>query len=159
MEKIELFDMCRELLRPKNVAPTTPKAAPLVEALGDNKVDNIVDDLARAADIELQMFSASLLNTQAKEFLQSYRTPQFEGFRAAFRAVVARYRVMDGTEQGDLFHKIEILFKDIFVQKFGALGPEAAELMSQRYSNQMVAVLKSLSVQANVDMDQGKSWY
>ena len=99
------------------------------------------------------------MNTYAKDFLQSFRAPMFEGFREAFQDVVSRYRLMDGTEQGDLFHKIETMFKDIFVQRFSALGPEAAELMAQRYSGQMVDMLKSLSIQANTGLAVDKSWY
>ena len=131
----------------------------LEEAIGDNKIDNLADDLKRATEIELGMFAASLMNSYANDFIQSFRTPQFEGFREAFSDVVARYRVMDGTEQGDLFQKIETMFKDIFVQRFSALGPEAAELMAQRYSGQMVDMLKALSIQANTDLAIGKSWY
>lgn len=129
---------------------------PISEAIGDNTVDNMVDELTRSTNIELGKFVSSLLNTNINLFLHSYSLPQYEEFRATFRHVLSRYQVMDGMEQGDLFRKIENMFKDIFISKFGDLGPEVAEVIAQRYSNQMIDMLKKNSVQANVDLDSDR---
>jgi hypothetical protein len=129
---------------------------PISEAIGDNTVDNMMDELTRSTNIELGKFVSSLLNTNINLFLHSYNLPQYEEFRSSFRLVLNRYQVMDGSEQGDLFRKIENMFKDIFISKFGDLGPEVAEVIAQRYAVQMVDMLKKNSVQANVDLDQDR---
>ena len=129
----------------------------LKEAVGDNSIDNMIDELKRAVDVEMGQFVTALLNSNVSNFLYAYAIPQYEGFREALRVVLERYRVMDGTEQGDLFTKIENLFKDLFVEKYASLGPETAELVAKKYALQMVAYLKKNSIQANVDLAQDKT--
>jgi len=129
---------------------------PISEAIGDNTVDNMIDELTRSTNIELGKFVSSLLNTNINLFQHSYNLPQYEEFRSSFQMILNRYQVMDGSEQGDLFRKIENMFKDIFISKFGDLGPEVAEVIAQRYAVQMVDTLKKNSIQANVDLDQDR---
>lgn len=131
----------------------------LVEAIGDNKVDNLIQDLQRVTEVETSMFVARLLQTNVKKFAFSYNLPQYEAFREAFKDVLGRYLVMDGEEKGDLFVKIESMFKEIFVQKYAGLGPEAAEQTAKLYAEQMICILKQNSVQANTEMYPQKSWY
>lgn len=114
----------------------------LNEYVGDNKVDNLAEELKRATEIELNMFAASLINSSVNSFLQSYATPQFEGFKTTISAIVERFRVMDDAERLDLFQKIEIMFKDLMTKNFAALGPETAELIASRYSKQMLQFFK-----------------
>jgi hypothetical protein len=114
----------------------------LVEQIGDNKVDNMVGDLARSTEIEIQMFVASLLNSNIKTFLRFYVVPQFEAFKTAVSDIQERYKVMDELERTDLLHKIESMWKDIFIRNFGILGPDAAEMMATRYAAQMIREIK-----------------
>lgn len=126
----------------------------VLEAIGDNSIDNQIDELRRATDVEVGQFVTALLNANVQNFTYAYNVPQYEGFKKSFMTVLERYRLMDGTEQGDLFAKIDIMFKDLFVEKFAGMGPEIAELVAKKFSLQMVNILKSNSIQANVDMDQ-----
>lgn len=126
------------------------------EAIGDNTVDNMIDELKRATGIELGRFVGSLLGANLNTFIHSYTVPQHEEFREIFNQILSRYRVMDGMDQGDLFKKIEIFWKDLFVERYADLGAEVAELVAKRYATQMVLVLKANSIQANVDMDSNR---
>lgn len=128
----------------------------LSEAIGDNTVDNMMDELTRATSIEVGKFVGSLLSSNINSFMHCYSIPQFEDFKAMFHQILNRYQVMDGMDQGDLFKKIEIMWKDLFVDRYADLGPEVAELIAKRYSVQMVNMLKANSVQANVDLDVGR---
>jgi hypothetical protein len=115
---------------------------PLLEYVGDNKVDNLADELRRSTEVELAMFVGSVLNTQYKQFLNSYSTPQHDGFQRTISAVRDRYCVMDDQEKIDLSQKIETLWKDIMVKQYGALGADSAELVATRYAKQMISWLK-----------------
>ena len=110
--------------------------------MSDTKVDNLAEELKRSTEIELNMFAAGLLNTSFNSFMQSYTTPQFEGFKTVIGSIVDRFRVMDDAEKLDLFQKIELMFKELLTKNFGALGPEQAELIASRYSKQMIQFLK-----------------
>lgn len=125
----------------------------IVEFVGDNKIDNLADELKRATEIELNMFAASLINTNANSFMQNYSTPQFEGFKAIITGIVDRYRVMDDAEKLDLFQKIELMFKDLMTKNFAALGPETAEIIASRYSKQMLQFLKDKNVDPQAATD------
>lgn len=114
----------------------------LNEYVGDNKIDNLADELKRSAEIELKMFATSLLQTNLNLFLQAFVTPQFASFKTCIDAITDRYRVMDDQERLDLFQKMELMFKEIFINNFSALGPETAELIASRYAQQMVKHLK-----------------
>jgi hypothetical protein len=113
------------------------------EAVGDNKVDNMIEETRRSVEVEISMFVLALLNTSLKAFAQQYRTPQHEGFRGAMQDLYERYRVMDGTERADLFEKIELMFKGIFQDNYDSLGPDAAELVAKRYAKQMCDMIKA----------------
>lgn len=125
----------------------------LNEFVGDNKVDNLADELKRSTEIELNMFAASLINTNVNSFMQSYTTPQFEGFKTTMGAIIERYRVMDDAEKLDLFQKIELMFKDLMTKNFAALGPETAELIASRYSKQMLQYFKDKNVDPQASTD------
>lgn len=133
----------------------------LSETIGDNSVDNFMQELERAACIEVGRFVGSLLNSHIQRFLHCYDMPQHEEFRSVFKQVLNRYQIMDGDEQGDLFRKIENMFKDIFVNKYSDLGPEVAELIAKRYAVQMIDVLKQNAIRANVDdhVDKSEVYY
>jgi len=128
------------------------------EAIGDNTVDNLVDELARGTAIEIGQFVAGLLSQNVENFSFAYDRPQHEGFKQSLGAVVARFQLMDGSEQGDLFTKIQILFKNLMVSKYPDLGPEAAELIAVKYAKQMIFFLNAKRIQAaNLAFDyQGK---
>ena len=129
----------------------------LNEAIGDNTIDNMMDELNRATKIEIERFVVSLLNSQIKIFAQCYNLPQHEDFRVIFRKILYRYQVMDGSDQGDLFLKIENMFKDLFINKYGQSGPEIAEMLAKKYTVQMIGILRNNAVQGNVDMAQDKT--
>jgi hypothetical protein len=112
------------------------------EAVGDNKVDNIIGELTRSTEVEIGMFVASLLNSSVNSFKQQYNTPQFEGFKKAMNASIERYRMMDESDRTDLFQKIEIMFKDIFFKNYAHIGHEEAEIVAMRYAKQMQSLLK-----------------
>lgn len=131
----------------------------LVEAIGDNKVDNMTDELKRATEVELDRFVSQMLQTNVKRFASAYALPQYEAFRESFKDILLRYQVMDGEEKGDLFVKIEQMFKDIFTEKYAGLGPEAAELTAKLYAEQMIKVFKDNSIQMNTEMYPEKSVY
>ena len=115
---------------------------PLLEYVGDNKVDNLADELRRSTEVELAMFVGSVLNTQYKQFMSSYSTPQHDGFQRTIAAIRDRYCVMDDQEKIDLAQKIETLWKDIMVKQYGALGADSAELVATRYAKQMISWFK-----------------
>lgn len=154
MDVIETLELAGQL---KAAAMGSVQAPARNEAVGDNVVDNMMDELKRAVDVEMGQFVTSLLNSNVMKFLYAYTVPQYEGFQEALQVVVERYQVMDGTEQGDLFAKIDNLFKDMFVDKYAALGPEAAELVAKKYAMQMVNWLKKQRVQANTELHQDKT--
>jgi hypothetical protein len=116
----------------------------LSEAIGDDKVDNMVDELKSVLEVELSMFLISLLNTNFSLFEKSYTNPQYEGFRRALTDLQQRFKVMDQLAKQDLFNKIEIVFKDIFRTSYSAMGPETAELIATRYASQMNKNLKAV---------------
>lgn len=154
-ELFNMIDLLRDdlgIVRRDSVKST----AQIQETVGDNVVDNMVDELRRAVDIELGQFVMALLNTSIQNFMYAYSVPQFEGFKENMGVVLDRYQLMDGSEQGDLFAKIEIMFKDLFVQKHSSLGPEAAELVAKKYALQMINYLKANAIQANVNLHQNK---
>jgi len=126
MRRIDLFKMYGELS----------------ESIGDNKVDNMVDELKSVIEIELANFVITLLNTNFSAFENSYTNPQFEGFRKALNDLKMRYKVMDNLDKQDLFNKIELIFKDLFRKIYCAQGPEVAELIGTRYAEQMVKNIK-----------------
>lgn len=129
----------------------------VIEAIGDNTVDNLMCDLKRSSEVEIDMFVCALLNSNQDNFGFAYVVPQYDGFQDSFQKVVQRYRVMDGMEQGDLFEKVSGMFKDIFMSKCAAMGPKVAEQVGKKYAEQMIGMLKRESIQANVDMDVDKS--
>jgi hypothetical protein len=114
----------------------------LVESVGDNKIDNLVDELKRSTQLELGNFVVQLLNTSTNDFVQHYQTPTFDGFKKILGTVVERYRVMDDAEKDDLFQKIELLFRDLMTQQYANMGPETSELIAARYAKQMQEFLK-----------------
>jgi hypothetical protein len=124
------------------------------EAVGDNKVDNLVSELTRCTEQELLMFSCSQMNGGAVAFQQQYSTPQFDGFKSVLASVVDRWRVMDDNEKLDLTQKIELLFKDLMIKNWGALGPETAELIASRYTKQMIDFLKKNNLDPQKPIDQ-----
>lgn len=138
---------------PLKFAAETKRRFDLHEAIGDNTVDNLMDALKRSTAVEVNNFTVALLNANVDKFQYAYRLPQHDQFRQDLRNVLERYRIMDGMEQGDLFVKIESMFKDLFVERYGSLGPEAAELIAVRYAKQMVLFLKENSIQA-ADLSQ-----
>jgi hypothetical protein len=132
----------------------------LLENIGDNTVDNLMDELNRGVKIELGKFVGSLLNTGINRFLHSYNLPQYEGFRSAMINIIDRFRVMDGADQGDLFRKIDNMFRDIFISQYGHLGPEIAEMIAKKYAVQMIDFIKSYSVMPpDSDIDKKEVYY
>jgi len=129
----------------------------LAETIGDNTIDNMMDEMVRSANIELDRFVVSLLNSNLKIFAQCYNLPQHEDFRIVFRKILYRYQIMDGSEQGDLYVKIENMFKDIFINKYNQMGTDISELLARKYATQMIDILRGNAVQANVDMAQDKT--
>lgn len=130
------------------------------EDVGDNTVDNMMTELYRSSKIELGKFVGSLLNANLNRFLQSYNLPEYEPFRNVMRNIISRYQVMSGSEQGDLFVKIEGMFKDIFVSQYGHLGPEIAELIAVRYAVQMIQFIKQYGVAGdNLSLDKDSVYY
>lgn len=111
---------------------------PMTESIGDNKIDNLADELRRSTEVELAMFVGAILNTSYKAFAGNYATPQHDGFKRTIEAIRDRYCVMDDMEKLDLAQKIEIMFKDIMVKQYGALGADSAELVATRYAKQMI---------------------
>lgn len=151
----EIFAMYGQLK--EELIERKPQVQPKVEAIGDNTVDNMMDELRRSVDVEVGQFVMALLNSHVGDFMYAYSIPQYDGFKDAFKIVMQRYQLMDGTEQGDLFAKIENMFKDLFVEKYSSLGPEAAELVAKKYTLQMVNYMKANAIQANVDLHQDKT--
>jgi hypothetical protein len=127
------------------------------EGIGDNNIDNMVDELRSATEKEIQMFVSMMLSRVIRQFAQSYSTPHFEEFRKVLEDIVTRFNVMDSSEKGDLFTKIENMFKDIFVKNYSDLGPDAAKTVGSLYAAQMVRYLKSQQVQSNKNMFTPKS--
>lgn len=121
--------------------------APVVEAIGDNTVDNLMADLARCTTIELAQFVAGLLTVNVNQFEYAYSAPQYTDLAVALANLCHRYRVMDGKEQGDLCTKVTSMMKDIFATHYAALGPEAADAMAMQYADHMIAYIKSQNPQ------------
>lgn len=129
------------------------------EAVGDNAVDNMVTAMSRVVEVELAMFLSKLLVMNVGKFSFSYEDPSYLEFKKNFSDIIARYQVMDGEDKGDLHQKIENMFKDIFTDKYAALGPQFAETTGALYAQQMVNILKSMSIQANVEIYSPKRIY
>lgn len=129
------------------------------EAVGDNAVDNMVTAMSRVVEVELSMFISKLLVMNVGKFSFSYEDPSYIEFKKNFSDIIARYQVMDAEEKGDLYQKIENMFKDIFTEKYAALGPQFAETTGALYAQQMVNILKSMSIQANVELYSPKRIY
>ena len=132
--------------------------SPLSEEIGDNSVDNMMTQLQRSCGVELGKFVGSLLNTGVGRFLQSYNMPEYEPFRHAMMDIISRYQIMSGSEQGDLFLKIENMFKDIIMSQYAHLGPEIAEMIAKRYAVQMIQFIKEHGIAAP-DMDVDRDGY
>jgi hypothetical protein len=126
--------------------------APKVEAVGDNKIDNMMADLKLAAGVELERFAMKMLADGMSKFAQQYATPEYLPFKEKVVDLIMRYRVTDGEEQADLFNKIQSMFKQIFVEKFGADSAEKAGVLAMQYAEQMIAIFKKNSAQANTEM-------
>lgn len=122
------------------------------EAVGDNKIDNMTDALKLAAGVELDKFGMSLMAESLSQFIGHYVNPEYVPFKSAVIDLILRYRIMDGAEQADLFDKIRSMFKQIFIEKYGSEGADKAEVLANIYSDQMIAVFKKNSVQANTEM-------
>lgn len=118
----------------------------LSEDIGDNTIDNMMGELHRATGVELGKFVGSLLNVNLNKFVQCYNMPEYEPFRHVMKDIISRYQVMSGSEQGDLFLKIEGMFKDIFMAQYSHLGPEVADLIAKKYSVQMIQFIKQFGV-------------
>ena len=58
-------------------------AGELMEQVGDNRVDQMMDAVTRSIEVELNMFVVNLLNTNVPEFEKCYANPNYEGFREA----------------------------------------------------------------------------
>ena len=109
----------------------------LTEAISDDKVDTMVNELKSVIEVELAMFAVSLLEKYVGAFEESYASPQYEGFRKAVADLQLRFKVMGQLEQNDLYSKIEVLFKDVFRKAYSAHGPDVAESVAIRYAAQM----------------------
>lgn len=120
---------------------------PVVEMIGDNTVDNLLADLRRTTSIEVGQFVGGLLNGSVNQFAYAYSMPQYDEFKRSLENMCVRYKVMDGMEQGDVCLKVTAMFKDIFTSTYGALGPEAADLMAVKYAKQMIDYMKAQSPQ------------
>jgi hypothetical protein len=129
----------------------------LNESIGDNTVDNIVDELARCVSVELDLFVIDLLGKMVTEFTRDYHLPFYEDFKTSFSLVLNRYQLMSGDEEGDLFKKIDNFFLNIFSEKFSAAGHEVSDVIAKKFSTQMIKFLKTNKVQANVDMAVDKT--
>lgn len=133
---VEAIGTYRDVLKAMGIAP-------VVEMIGDNTVDNLMTELVRCTTIELSQFVAGLLHTSVNKFAYAYETPQYEDFKQALANIAARYKVMDGLEQGDVCLKITAMMKDIFASHYGSLGPEAADAMAVQYAEHMLAWIKA----------------
>lgn len=126
--------------------------APKVEAVGDNKIDNMMADLKLATSVELDRFAMMMMADGLSKFTKQYVTPEYAPFKQKVVDLIMRYRVTDGEEQADLFNKIQSMFKQIFVEKFGADSAEKAGVLANLYAEQMIAIFKKNSAQANTEM-------
>lgn len=132
--------------------------SPLSEEIGDNSVDNMMTELERSCGVEMGKFVGSLLNTNVDRFKHCYNMPEYEPFRHVMRDIISRYQIMAGSEQGDLFLKIENMFKDIMIGQYAHLGPEIAEMIAKKYAVQMIQFIKEHGVTPK-DMDTEKDGY
>lgn len=137
------------------------ETAKLTESIGDNTVDNIVDELARCVAIEIDLFVIDLLNKMVSQFARNYHLPHYEEFRSAFNLVLNRYQLMNGDEEGDLYKKIENFFLNIFSQRFSSAGHEVSDVIAKKFTAQMIAFLKANKIQANTNLavDKSKTYY
>lgn len=130
------------------------------EAIGDNTVDNLVDQLKTATAVEVSHFVVGLLNSNSDSFSYAFNLPSYDGFKTATTAIVDRFRLMDGAEQGDLFTKIMLMFKDLTMAQYGELGTDAAELVAVKYARLMIDFLKSKAIQAaDLSTDETGKYY
>lgn len=131
------------------------------ESIGDNTIDNLVDELARATAIEMEMYANDLLSKMVQGFARDYSMPFYDEFKSSFRLLLSRYQLMSGDEEGDLFRKIEHMFMNIFSSKFSSQGYEVADVIAKKYATQMIRFLKHNKIQANsnLDLDKTKVYY
>lgn len=133
--------------------------SPVAEAIGDNKVDNMLSELKTFTADEVELCAINTLAKYPNEFLKYYETPIDPRFRDQVIEIIKRFRVMDGVEQQDLFDKIRIMFNDIFYAKFPTAKSAEKEAAAQLFAHQMIAIIKKHAVGSNVNMAQGGSVY
>lgn len=131
----------------RSVATSVLGREPLVEFIGDNTVDNTVDELGRSASVELEQFVCGLLNGSSDVFAYAYTMPRYAPFADALKALARRYVVADGMERGDVELKVQQAYRRIFSEKWSALGPDAADAMADRYAEQTCEWLRAQSPQ------------
>lgn len=133
--------------------------SPVAEAIGDNKVDNLLSELKTFTADEIELSAVKSLAKHVNEFVGAYESPIDPRFKEKVIEIILRYRVMDGVEQQDLFDKIRIMFNDIFYAKFPTAPSAVKEEAAQLYAHQMIAILKKHAVGSAVNMAQGASVY
>lgn len=131
----------------RSVSTSVLGRKPVVEFIGDNTVDNCVDELGRAAAVELDQFVCGLLNGSVDVFAYAYTMPRYAPFADSLKALVQRYVVADGMERGDIELKVQQAFRTIFSARWSALGPDAADAMADRYAEQACQWMRSQSPQ------------
>lgn len=141
----------------KNISVLFEEVGRVTESIGDNTVDNIVDELSRCVSVELDLFVVDLLNKMVRDFARNYHLPFYEDFRTAFNMVLNRYQLMSGDEEGDLFKKIENFFLNIFSEKFNSAGHEVSDVIAKKFAMQMIQFLKANKIQANTDLAVDKT--
>jgi|GEM_PF-3979994 len=120
---------------------------PVVEFVGDNTVDNCIDELGRTATVELDHFVCGLLNGSVDVFAYAYTMPRYQPFADSLKALVQRFVIADGMERGDIELKVKSAFRRIFSDRWSALGPDAADAMADRYADQAIEWMRSQSPQ------------
>ena len=130
------------------LTPEMLAQSPFGEAIGDNTTDNLVDALRSATAVEVGQFVVGLLSVNAEKFAYAFEQAHYDGFKDALGMLVQRFRLMDGSEQTDLFTKIVLMFKDLMITKYADLGTDAAETVAAKFAAMMIDFLKSEAIQA-----------
>lgn len=127
------------------------------EAIGDNVVDNLLKNMQLATETEVGLFVAGMLSANVEAFAYVFESPMYEGFKECFNKIVMRWSVMDEIERGDVVAKLLLMFRDLFMKKYSAVGPEAVDLIARRYTDLMVEEIKARSV-SHTNFVQPKAW-
>lgn len=95
--------------------------------------DTVYEALKTGVEMEMKGFIVNLLMNNAENFAWSFVSPTSETFKDAWDHVLTKFTLRDLDSQNQFLERMKILFRNIFIEKFGISDEATALTLADKY--------------------------